>query len=143
MRTVVIVLTAICFLAAVPAAATAGESKAELQKKFEARLKTIQAYKEKDKLGETNLGYIEALKEEYLKDKKLDKIIKDENGDREKLYEIMAKELSTDKEKVTAKDVGTNNVKLKLRKAGPEEYFKCKDGKWRRKKEMVKKKAGS
>lgn len=138
MRTSVVVLTVICFLAAVPAAA--GETQEELQKKFESRLEKLQNYKDGNKLGETHEGYVEALKEKYLKDKKLDKIIKDENSDREKLYTLIAKKQSTGKQKVAVEDVGKQNAIIKFKKAGMEEYFKGKDGKWRRKKDMLKKK---
>lgn len=132
MRTVVVVLTAIFLLATVPAAA--GESKEDLQKKFESRLKELQSYKKADKLGETNKGYVEALKKEYLKDKKLDKIIKNENSDRKKLYTLIAK-----KQKAAVENVGRQNAIIKFKKAGMEEYFKGKDGKWRRKRDMLKK----
>jgi uncharacterized protein YdbL (DUF1318 family) len=137
MYRVAVVLAAV-FVAA-SACPGAEESKEDLKKKFEKRLEDVQKYKQAGKVGETCQGYLEALKEDYVKkDKKLKKLLEAENADRKKLYGIIAKEQSTEKEKVTAEDVGKQNVKIKFKKAGKDEYFKAKDGKWRKKSEMLK-----
>ncbi len=136
MSRITIVLSTLCFLTVAVAGAAAG-TRGELKKEFEERLEDLQKYKSAGKVGETHEGYVEALKEKYLKDKDLKKIVDAENADRKTLYGIIAKEQSTDKKKVTAAEVGNHNVKVKFEKAGLEEYFKAKDGKWRQKKAML------
>ncbi len=137
MSRITIVLSALCFLT-VAVAGAAAETRDELKKKFEKRLEDIQKHKSAGKVGETHEGYVEALKEKYLEDKDLKKIVDAENADRKTLYGIIAKEQSTDKKKMTVAEVGNNNVKVKFEKAGPAEYFKAKDGKWRQKEAMLK-----
>ena len=139
MSRIAIVLSVLCLLVvAVPGAGA--ETREELKKKFEKRFKDLQKYKKAGKIGETNVGYVEALDEKYLKDKDLKKLLDAENADRTKLYKIVAKLHPTDDGEVTIEHVGKQNAMLKFKKAGPEEYFKGKDGKWRQKKAMLKEK---
>ncbi len=113
------------------------ESKDAIAKRLEGRLDALQEYKDAGKLGETNRGYVEAVKPAYLKDKKLKKLVAAENEDRRKLYALVAEEQSTDEEEVSVEQVGKQNAIIKFRKAAEREYFKAKDGKWRTKKEML------
>jgi uncharacterized protein YdbL (DUF1318 family) len=113
------------------------ESKDAIAKRLEGRLDALQEYKDAGKLGETNRGYVEAVKPAYLKDKKLKKLVAAENEDRRKLYVLVAEEQSSDEEKVSVEQVGKQNAIIKFRKAAEREYFKGKDGKWRTKKEML------
>jgi len=118
-------------------AVAAAETKEDLQKRFEERLPEIQTYKDASTIGETGLGYLEAVKDEHLTDEKLKKLVEDENTDRKQLYEIIAKEKSTAEKPVTTEDVGKHNAILKFQKAAESEYFKGKDGTWRTKKQML------
>ncbi len=116
----------------------AEETEESLKKKFEKRHDEIVKQKDAGKVGETHEGYLEAIKEETLKkDKALKTLIDEENKDRKKLYAIVAKKQSTEKQKVTAETVGNAAVKVKFDKAGDKEYFKGKDGTWRTKAQMV------
>ena len=102
--------------------------KATMSKRYE-QLKKLK----KDKIGETYLGYVEAINSEYAKDENVVKIISDENTDREKLYQIIAKETKT-----TPEVVGKNNASRIFKKAGDKECFKDKEGTWRQKKDLIK-----
>ena len=136
MYRIMLALTIVCVAASVVTAA--GETEADLKKKFEKRNDEIVKAKDEGKVGETHEGYLEALKEETLKkDKALKKLIEEENKDRKKLYKIVAKKQSTEKEKMTVEAVAKAAVKVKFSKAGDKEYFKGKDGKWRTKAQMV------
>ncbi len=139
MNKIAAVLFTFCFLGIMVGSAD-GETRDQLKKKFEKRLGKLQEYKSANKVGETSKGYVEALDKKYLKDKDFKKLVDAENADRKKLYEIIAKEQSTDKKKMTVAEVGKQNAIVKFKKAGAAEYFKGKDGKWRTKKEMLKKK---
>lgn len=107
-------------------AAEAQEPLEDIRARMKQRFKTLQDLKIKGKIGETQQGWIEAIHEENAKDPVIKKIIDAENGDREKLYKIIAKRTET-----KPKAVGQQNALRIFRKAKPDEMFKGPDGKWR------------
>jgi len=116
-------------------AVVAQEPMEDIRTRMKERFKTLQDLKIKGKIGETQKGWIEAVHEENAKDLVIKKIIEAENGDREKLYKIIAKRSDT-----TPKAVGEQNALRIFKKAKPGDLFKGKDDKWRTKKLINKKK---
>ena len=116
-------------------AVVAQEPMEDIQARMKKRFKALQDLKIKGKIGETQKGWIEAVHEENAKDLVIKKIIEAENGDREKLYKIIAKRTDT-----TPKTVGEQNALRIFKKAKPDALFKGKDDKWRPKKLINKKK---
>lgn len=129
-----IMLTSLAVVVALAAIAMAGDSKDDLKKRFKERHDKLVEMKEDGKIGETYLGYVEAVKNEYAKDDAVKKLITAENEDRRKLHAILAEEEGT-----SVEDVARQSAIFKFRKAGLEEWFKAKDGVWRQKKDMLKK----
>ena len=112
----------------------AAATKESLKKNFEARHPKILTLKTIGKVGETSKGFLEPVKVKFAPASKEQKMIEAENGDRSKLYAILAKEQNT-----TVEEVGRQNAIFKFKKAGLDDYFKGKVGTWRQKKEMLKK----
>ena len=124
-----ILMAAILLLILGSFAAQAQEPLEGLRARMKERYALLQELKAKGRIGETREGWIEAVNEENANDEALKKIIGDENADREKLYQIMAQRTET-----TPKAVGEQNALRIFQKAGPDEFFKGADGKWRAKK---------
>src|SRR5438105_4962436 len=82
---------------------------AALRKRFEQRYEQVHALKSKGVIGETSDGYVEFVKE---KDKSAASLVDDENADRKKLYELIAK-----KEGTTVAKVAERNAKRNFEKA--------------------------
>src|SRR5262245_57609963 len=96
-----------------------------LQKRFEQRYAQIHSLKGKGVIGETIQGYVEFVKD---KDQNAATLVDDENADREKLYELIAK-----KENTTPEKVAERNAKRNFDKAKPGEFLKGEDGTWDKK----------
>jgi uncharacterized protein YdbL (DUF1318 family) len=98
---------------------------AALQKRFEQRFAQIKSLKAKGIIGETFGGYLDFVKE---KDAPAASLVDDENADRKKLYELIAK-----KENTTATKVAERNARRNFEKAKPGEYLRGEDGSWHKK----------
>jgi uncharacterized protein YdbL (DUF1318 family) len=125
----VAVFLSLLALVAVPCVVRAA-SVEELQKRFKERYPKLLQAKTDGKIGETYKGYVEAVKEEYLKDEAVKKLINDESADRKELYELMAKEEGTTVEKVAERNAVRN-----FKKAKKGQFLKGRDEKWEQKKE--------
>ncbi|MCC7146115.1 MAG: YdbL family protein [Phycisphaeraceae bacterium] len=110
-------------------AAKAEDEKETLRKRFEERFPKLLALKDQGKIGETYQGLVEAVKPEYQNDQTLSQLVNDENRDRRRLYEIVAKEQNT-----TPDRVAQRNAERNFRNASPEHWLKGSDGKWYQKK---------
>ena len=130
MRTRGILTFVLVLLLAVPVA-LAGNSKDEIRTRMKERYPTLKEMKKEQKVGETNLGFVEAVTEKLAKDKKIAELVSSENADRKLLYELIAKETKT-----TPEVVGKNNAMRIFKKAGDDAYFKGEDDKWRLKKDV-------
>ena len=106
-------------------------SKDDMKQRMKERYPVITDLKEKGKIGETHLGYVELIDAEDEKDEALQKIVSDENADRELLYKIIAEQTETKPDQV-----GKQNALRIFQKAEDDEYFKAADGVWRQKKDM-------
>ena len=129
MRSRSLLVSTLALLFAATTAAQAA-SMAELKKRFKERYPKLLKAKTEGKAGETFKGYVEAVKEEYLKDEALKKLLDDENADRKTLYGAIAK-----KENTTPEKVAERNAVRKFKRAKKGEYLKNKDGKWEQKKD--------
>ena len=96
-----------------------------LRESFKARYPQLQAAKRDGKVGETAAGFIEAVKSSG----DVASLVTAENGDRQKLYDILAK-----KEGITAAQVAQRNGERNFARAQPGEWLKGTDGKWTQKK---------
>jgi uncharacterized protein YdbL (DUF1318 family) len=105
-------------------AAPAAESKEELQKRFKDRLPQIDQLKKQGVIGETSEGYLDFVEGSSGKHGDL---VNEENGDRRKLYALIAKETGTDAE-IVAKRAAKRNFD----RAQPGQYLK-ENGTWRKK----------
>jgi len=109
----------------------------DIKASMKERYPLLTKMKEAGKIGETHLGFVEATSPENAKDAKVQEVVNGENGDRQHLYQIIAKDTDT-----TPELVGKNNALRIFKKAGEDELFKGADGKWRAKKDVVVEKAG-
>jgi uncharacterized protein YdbL (DUF1318 family) len=109
----------------------AQSSKDDIKKRMKERYPVITDLKEKGKIGETHLGYVEMIDAKNEKDEALQTIVSDENADRELLYKIIAEQTETKPDQV-----GKQNALRIFQKAEDDEYFKAADDVWRQKKDM-------
>jgi uncharacterized protein YdbL (DUF1318 family) len=109
-------------LSAAPAASLEG-----LKGNFKKRYPSVTALKKEGKIGETSAGTLEAVRPEYMKDKRVSSIVKAENADRRKLYAVLAKQ-----QKTTPQVVAGLNAQRNFGKAAKGEFLK-KGGKWKKK----------
>jgi uncharacterized protein YdbL (DUF1318 family) len=102
----------------------AAETREELQKRFQERLPQIEDLKKKGVAGETSEGYLDFV--EARSDKAGD-VVNGENGDRRKLYELIAAKTGT-----TADVVAKRAAERNFERAKSGEFVK-ENGKWRKK----------
>lgn len=124
-----IVLLAIILFGSISVAADA--SKDEIKIRMKERYPILTDLKEKGKIGETHLGFVELVDLKSEKDVAIQNIVNDENKDREMLYKIIAEQAGAN-----PKLVGRQNAFRIFQKAGDDEFFKGADGIWHRKKDM-------
>lgn len=101
------------------------DTEEELKKKIADQQPQVTKQKDAGKIGETAEGYLAAVKEEYLKEAEVKKLVDEANDNRRKVYAIIAKRQNTTVEAVAAV-AGARNIKGA--KAG--HYVKGADGKW-------------
>ena len=112
-----------------PAAlAPAQDEMAELQQRFAARYPNLLALEDAGKVGENWQGYLEPVKDEYLKEEGVKKILDEENADRAVLYKSIAAQNG-----ITPEVVGERNFLRAFSQAKPGHWFKYKDAGWKRK----------
>ena len=106
----------------------AADSVASLQASFKARYGQLAEQKRIGKIGETAEGTVAAVKDEFLKDKKVKAVLEAENADRSSLYKLLAA-----KEKITAGAVAKRNAARNAQKATAGAYLRDAKGNWRQK----------
>ena len=108
-----------------------GLTKAEIKERMKNRYPDLARLKEQQKIGETYQGLVESVAKKDGQDGDIARIINEENADRSTLYPLVAGQTGT-----TAAAVAVINAQRVFQKAGPLEYFKDKDGVWRKKKDI-------
>jgi len=122
------VVVAAALLLGLAALAPAQDDMAALQQRFQARYPNLLALKDAGKVGENWQGYLEPVKEEYLKEEGVKKILDEENADRAVLYKSIAAQNG-----ITPEVVGERNFLRAFSQAKPGHWFKYKDAGWKRK----------
>ncbi len=105
------------------AAAARADEMQELRGRFEARFQALQADKTAGHIGETYLGYVEAVRGGLAPEVQV--LVDQENADRSRLYALIAAS-----EKVTAEQVAARNAERNFRSAKSGEWLKGRDNKW-------------
>ena len=121
MRRFVLILIAVFASASI---ALAAPTKKELQARFEQRYPQVRNYKTEGKVGETDQGFIEAVKSA---DGAMSQLIEQENVDRRALYDLIAKE-----ESITVDVVAKRAAQRNFQKAKQGEFLK-QNGAWKQK----------
>lgn len=102
----------------------ADDDAAALRERFKKRLTALNKARDDQKVGESALGYVQAVKKDFLEDKELKKLVEEENADRKKLYELLK---SPD---ATAEVVGKRNGLRNFRNAKATHYLQTEKGEW-------------
>ena len=123
-----------CVLTLLPVVmiSSAQDTKEDVKIRMKDRFPKINELKESGKIGETPLGFAEAINKEFAADKEISKLLAAENADRKLLYGIIAKESET-----SVEEVGMANAKRYFQKASDSDYFKTQTGEWKQKKDML------
>ena len=101
----------------------------DVQDRFKTRAAEIAELKDKATVGESIEAHLLAIDEaKAKKDAKLTKLLKDENDDRDKLFELLAKKNRTAKKKVMMQF-----VVFRYGRAKPDHMFRGQDKKWTKK----------
>ena len=127
-----IVLYSVLALFSVVTISSAQNTKDEIKIRMQDRFAKISELKKSGKIGETPLGFAEAVKKEFAQDEQIIKLLAAENDDRKILYAIIAKESQT-----SVEEVGMANAKRYFQKASDSDYFKIQTGEWKQKKDIM------
>lgn len=104
-------------------------TRAELRKRFEARLDRLDDLKARGFIGETFDGAVEALDERLLgKDQR--SLLDDENADRKSLYALIAARVDEGEKRVPPRVVAQRNARRNFEKSDPRHFLKTEDGRW-------------
>ena len=123
-RTMIAILCVTLAAIAYTPTTRAAETKEELQKRFEARLPQVEELKKKGTVGETDEGYLDFV---AARSDKAGELVDEENGDRRKLYDLIAAKTGTTAAVVAKRAAGRN-----FERAKSGEFLK-ESGKWRKK----------
>ena len=123
-RTTIAILCATLVAIAYTPTTFAGDTKEELQKRFEERLPQIEELKKSGTVGETDEGSLDFV---AARSDKAAGVVNAENSDRRKLYELIAGKTGT-----TADLVAKRAAERNFARAKSGEFLK-EGGKWRRK----------
>ena len=114
----------IIFLTFTFVGAAVADERAELKGRFEQRDPALVALKKQGTIGETWQGYVDVVKEEKM-DAAARQLMNEENQDRKRLYELIAKD-----GKETAVDVGMRNAMRNFALASQTDFLRAKVGPW-------------
>ena len=127
-----IVLYSVLALFSIVTISSAQSTKDEIKIRMQDRFAKISELKKSGKIGETPLGFAEAVNKEFAQNEPIIKLLAAENDDRKMLYAIIAKESQT-----SVEEVGMANAKRYFQKASDSDYFKTQTGEWKQKKDIM------
>ena len=127
-----ILLYCVLALFSIVTISSAQNTKDEIKIRMQDRFAKISELKKSGKIGETPLGFAEAVNKEFAQDEPIIKLLAAENDDRKMLYAIIAKESQT-----SVEEVGMANAKRYFQKASDSDYFKTQTGEWKQKKDIM------
>ncbi len=107
----------------------------QLRDRFEQRLERLDALKDKNIIGETWQGLVEALDRRLLSKDNRD-LVDDENRDRQSLYRLVSEDRADAGKRVPESVVGERNAGRKFEAAGADEYLKISEGRWIQKRDQ-------
>jgi uncharacterized protein YdbL (DUF1318 family) len=116
----------------IPAAmahAAAQSEREDLQQRFEQRHRALMQLHQQGRIGETWLGYVEAIDNSLVRSADI-RLIEQENADRRRLYDLIAAEVVPGRERVPASVVAERNARRNFRNAQPDHYLKIDEGRW-------------
>ncbi len=126
-------IAALAALAAAPAPASAQATKEQLKSQFDARATDLRELKRRAVIGETLEGYVEAVPG-AAPDDKAAAVVRDENADRRRLYQILADEINREhpdaKVKATIETIAVRNAARNIEHARPDEFLRVAKGHW-------------
>ena len=125
MRLFLLLVLAGVSLAAVPVANA--QSRQDLKERFKQRDPEISRLKLQGKIGETWQGYVDIVRDDKPLNDQERKLVDDENGDRRKLYAMIASKSDI---RESPEEVGINNALRNFAWAKPDEYLKGRVGPW-------------
>lgn len=114
------------------AISSAQDTKDDIKVRMKNRFAKINELKKSGTIGETPLGFAEAVNKAFAQNAEISALIAAENNDRKMLYAIIAKESQT-----SVEEVGMANAKRYFQKASDSDYFKTQTGEWKQKKDMI------
>ncbi len=103
------------------------KEKAQLRERFKERYPALKQLKADGFIGETAEGYVAAVNDQPL-DQRASGLVGAENGDRRRLYEILASELGTDVDTVARR-----NAQRNFEQAAQGEYLRDAQQRWGKK----------
>lgn len=127
-----ILLYCVLALFSIVTISSAQNTKDEIKIRMQDRFAKISELKKSGKIGETPLGFAEAVNKEFAQNEPIIKLLAAENDDRKMLYAIIAKESQT-----SVEEVGMANAKRYFQKASDSDYFKTQTGEWKQKKDIM------
>ena len=127
-----ILLYSVLVLFSIVTISSAQNTKEEIKIRMQDRFAKISELKKSGKIGETPLGFAEAVNKEFAQNEPIIKLLAAENDDRKMLYAIIGKESQT-----SVEEVGMANAKRYFQKASDSDYFKIQTGEWKQKKDIM------
>lgn len=117
-------MTIIALVLAFTGTSLLANTASEIKTRMKQRLSKINSLKTEEQIGENNKGYLQTL----CKNDEAEKLIKEENDDRKKIYEAIAK-----KNKSTAENVGKLRAEKITAISAKGHWIEDKEGKWTKK----------
>lgn len=134
-----ILLLVVSFTTFIPGPSSHANDDSTLKERFASRYPTLVRLKNVAKLGESATGFVDVVDRKYLPEKVDDDpksqtiaaFIDQENSDRKKLYNLVAKKTSS-----SPQQVAKRNAKRVFEKALSQHYLKLPSGEWVQKKDL-------
>lgn len=109
-------------------------TKDQLRDQFAARAAQLRDMKQRAVVGETIDGYVDPVDPAAASDKAIEALVRDENADRRRLYEILADEINAEnpqaRVKATRDTIAVRNALRNIEKAAPGERLRVAKGHW-------------
>lgn len=140
MKRFVLMLCAMCALAAAVPLARGEPTKDALKEQFKARDGELRSMKQRGVVGETIDGYVDAVGSGAAADQKVGALLSEENRDRRALYQLLADEINAENPRAavraTVETVAERNALRNIERAGPDEFLRVATDQWIRAKDF-------
>lgn len=140
MKRLMFALLALLTLCPVAMPAQGQPTKDQLKGTFKAREADLQDLKRRGQVGETIDGYVGAVDAEAAGDQRTAGLLRDENGDRRVLYQLLADEINRENPqapvKATIDTIAVRNALRNIERASPDEFLRVAKDHWIRVKDF-------